>query len=147
MISILIGALGTVPSETVPKGMENILGKMGIRKRKETIQITALQRSESWRSAQSHCHSDFHESHFFLSSLSIAWGPSDQPYDWGRHPWMRWWLMSPICARKSLGQWEQGMVAAMTDVPVPFLSFLRSSVATFLLVSQTFAPRLTTSRH
>ena len=30
---------------------------------------------------------------------------------------------------------------------VPFLSFLRSSVAAFLLVSQTFAPRLTTARH
>ena len=38
------------------------------------------------------------------------------------------------------------MVAAVADVAVPFLSFLRSSVAAFLLTSQTFAPRLTTSR-
>ena len=55
--------------------------------------------------------------------------------------------MRPISVRKSLGQWEQEMVAAVADVAVPFLSFLRSSVAAFLLVSQTFAPCLTTSRH
>ena len=28
--------------------------------------------------------------------------------------------MRPICMRKSLGQWEQGMVAAVADVAVPF---------------------------
>ena len=39
------------------------------------------------------------------------------------------------------------MVAAVADVAVPFLIFLRGSVAAFLLVSQTFIPRLTTSCH
>ena len=39
------------------------------------------------------------------------------------------------------------MVAAVADVAVPFLSFLRSSVTAFLLASYTFTPRLTTSRH
>ena len=73
--------------------------------------------------------------------------PSDQPYDWGRHPWVHRWLMRPNCAWKSLGQWKQGMVAEEADVALPFLSFLCSSVATFLLVSQTFTPCLTTSRH
>ena len=58
--------------------------------------------------------------------------------------WLTLWLR-PICVRKSLGQWEQGMVAAVADMAVPFLSFLFSSVAAFLLVSQTFAPHLTTS--
>ena len=70
------------------------------------------------------------------------WGQPDHPYDWRRHQWLCRWLMRPICARKSLGQWEQGMV-----VTVPFLSFLRSSVAAFLLVSQTFVPRLTSSHN
>ena len=63
------------------------------------------------------------------------WGLSDQPYDWGRHPWVRRWLMRPICARKSLRHREQGMVTTEADLPVPFISFLRSSVAAFLLVS------------
>ena len=39
------------------------------------------------------------------------------------------------------------MAVAVVDVGVPFLSFLRSSVAVFLLVSQNFAPHLTTSCH
>ena len=38
-------------------------------------------------------------------------------------------------------------LAAVANMALPFLSFLHSSVAAFLLVSQTFAPRLTTSRH
>ena len=39
-------------------------------------------------------------------------------------------------------------MAAVADVAVPFLKkFLRSSVAVFLLVSQTFAPCLITSCH
>ena len=75
------------------------------------------------------------------------WWPSDQPYDWGRHLWVHRWLIRPICVWKSLRQWEQGMVATVADVSVPFLSFLCSSVAVFLLVSQTFSPRLTTSHH
>ena len=74
-------------------------------------------------------------------------GSSDQPYDWGQDLWVRRCLMKPICARKNLGQWEQGMVAVVANVAVPFLSFLHSSVAALLLCSQTFAPRLTTSRH
>ena len=39
------------------------------------------------------------------------------------------------------------VVVAVADVAVPFLSFLRSSFAAFLLVSQTFALRLKTSRY
>ena len=39
------------------------------------------------------------------------------------------------------------MVVAVADVAEPFLSFLRSTAAAFLLVSQTFALRLTTSHH
>ena len=39
------------------------------------------------------------------------------------------------------------MVVAVVDVAVPFLCFLCSSVAAFLLVSQTLAPRLTPSHY
>ena len=53
--------------------------------------------------------------------------------------------MRPIWVRKSFGQWEQGMVVAMADMAVPFLSFLCSSLNTFLLVSQTYTPHLMTS--
>ena len=42
---------------------------------------------------------------------------------------------------------EEGMVAAVVDVAMPFLSFMCSSVVAFLLVLQTFAPHLTTSCH
>ena len=78
-----------------------------------------------------------------ISSLCRNWWqPSNQPYNWGR-----WWLMRPICVWKGLGQWEQGMVMTVANVAVPFLSFLRSSVAAFLLASQTFVSCLTTSRH
>ena len=48
---------------------------------------------------------------------------------------VRRWLMRPICGRKSLGQWEHRKVAAVADVAVPFLRFLRSSVVVFLLAS------------
>ena len=68
-------------------------------------------------------------------------------YDWGRDLWVCRWLMRPIYAWKSLGLWPQGMVAAVVDVAVPFLSFLHSSVAAFLLGSLTFAPRWTTSHY
>ena len=68
-------------------------------------------------------------------------------YYWGRDPRVPRWLMRPICARTSLGQWEQGMVAAEADVAVPFLSLLRCSTAAFLLASQTFAQRLTILRY
>ena len=64
-----------------------------------------------------------------------------------RNRWVRRWLMRPICARKSLGKWEQGMVVVVAVVAVPFLSSLRSSVAAFLLDSLTFASCLKTSRY
>ena len=54
------------------------------------------------------------------------------------------WLMKPICAQKCLGQLEQGMVVAVTNMAMPFQSSLRNSVATFLLASQIFTPCLTT---
>ena len=58
--------------------------------------------------------------------------------------------MRPICARKMRTrneEWELGMRVAVADVAVPFLRFLNSLFAAFLLVSQTFARRLTISRH
>ena len=60
---------------------------------------------------------------------------------------MHRWRMRPICAQKSLGQWKQGMVAAVAVVTEPFLNFLRSLFAMFLLASQNFAQHLTTSHH
>ena len=39
------------------------------------------------------------------------------------------------------------MVVTVPDVAESFLIFLRSSLTAFLLVSQTFSPRLTNSRH
>ena len=42
---------------------------------------------------------------------------------------------------------NQGMVVTLTDMAVLFLSFLSSSVVAFLLISQTFASRLITSRY
>ena len=94
---------------------------------------------------------DKHTKSHVLCSVSFIhhnwWGPPDQPYDWGRYPRVHRWLMRPICVWKSLRQWEQGLVVAVADVAVPFLSFLCSSVATFLLVSQTFVPCLTTLHH
>ena len=75
------------------------------------------------------------------------WWPSDQAYDWGQNLWVHRWLMRQISARKSIGQWGRGMVAAVADVALFSKVLLPSSAAAFLLVSQTFAPRLTTSRH
>ena len=37
----------------------------------------------------------------FLFVCRNRWGLSDQPYNRGRHPWRRRWLMKPICVRKS----------------------------------------------
>ena len=77
-----------------------------------------------------HTHILIHKhSLFFFFVYHNWWGPSDHPYDWGRHLWVRRWLMRPICARKSLEQWKQRMVAAVADVAVHFLSFLHSSVS------------------
>ena len=84
---------------------------------------------------------------YIILCPSLSMKTSDQPYDWGWSLWVRRWLIRPIWAWKSIGQWEKRMVVAVVDVTVPFLSFLCSSVAVFLLVLQTFARRLTTSRH
>ena len=70
-------------------------------------------------------------------------GPSDQPDEWGKHLWVCRWDQS-VCD-KVLGSenkewWRQWMMW-------PFLNVLRSSVAAFLLVSLSFVPCLTTSRH
>ena len=87
----------------------------------------------------------FFEYNFFFVHCNL-WGPSDQPYDWGRHPWVSRWQMRSICAQKSLGEWEQEMVMAVADVVVDFLSFLCCSVTVFLLVSQTFTPLVSVLR-
>lgn len=41
--------------------------------------------------------------------------------------WVRMWLVRPILARNSLGQWGQGMVAAAGSLAVSFLACLRCS--------------------
>ena len=53
-------------------------------------------------------------------------------YDRKQDPWVCRWLMRPICARKSLGLWEQGIMVAVADLAMPFQSFQRWSVAAFL---------------
>ena len=56
-------------------------------------------------------------------------------------------MVWPICARKSLGQWGQGMVAAVAVLAVLFfLVRLRSSATAVLFASHVLPPLWTTDR-
>ena len=52
-----------------------------------------------------------------------------------------------LCTEEFWAVKTKNVLVVVADVVVPSLSFLHSSVAAFLLVSQTFAPCLITSCH
>ena len=114
----------------------------------DVVKFLILQHRQNTCLAERHIYSRTNYNFFFVHRH--RWGPSDQPYDWGWDLWVHIWLMRPICARKSLGHWEQGMVATVTGVTVPFPAqlscYISSGFTDFRCTFDNFTPLVSVLR-